>query len=172
MSIQYFKDRATLNDIDYRRASPLKQRRYGSNVSNQLVVEARYLPDEPMKIEANSPEFKRRDLTDSKHAFNEPLQKDKQIVKDLDGAKFFDNDEAYLKYINTERKKLQQKPYLQVTNAPKAAPAAETLSNHGSNDNLVWPNIAEDKNKMVNWSKLPPDANNSRYFDNPDDNYY
>lgn len=25
---------------------------------------------------------------------------------------------------------------------------------------------------MVNWSKLPPNANNSSYFENPDDNYY
>lgn len=38
-----------------------------------------------------------------------------QAVKQVDGAKYYDNDQAYLKFIQVEKQRLQEKPYLKLT---------------------------------------------------------
>lgn len=117
-----------------------------------------------MKLERESPKFRRRDLTDKKPEVLKRLNDD---IEQLTAKNKYDDDKAYLTYIKSEKKKLQSKDYL-LTNIPSAPQLDQ------DDDNLVYPNIKKDKYPMINWSNLPPNAyaSNGSYFDDPNDKYY
>lgn len=157
-------------DVENKRSSPLRNKRRNQPNPEEPQFASNYVPTDPMRFEPMSPEYKRRDLTDNKHRIHGLLEQDSKAITAVGGKPSFDNDDAYMRFVNTEKKALGQKSYL-LTNVPPA-PAALNRSTEKSRDDLVWPNIKEDKNQMINWSKLPDNANTESYLDRPDDKYY
>jgi hypothetical protein len=114
--LSYYQRRMDVINIEHNRSSPLRSRKkFASPEENIYPVRQGYIPEIPMHMRSDSPEYKRQDLTDTKSRINDRMEIDVKLVKSVGGGEFYDNDQAYLKFLANKKQELLQKPYLNVT---------------------------------------------------------
>ena len=76
----------------------------------------------------------RLDLDDNKKRINELIEADRKIIKSFRKSDVqYDNDESYLSFINSEKKRLEKQPYLQ---SNVSLTASNPIYDRSSYDNL------------------------------------